>query len=365
MSYIKKRQLKFYLLIVLFIIVNSTQAQITNSAIFIKGGKNDAVKIISAYILPIERTLCFNGANNNMLVFKNQNNKELNIGLGLDITTSYINNNDNTFDINNLYLDNFEAKNPDKTIAQTYSGNENTITIQTKDKYRIPSTSYPFYSEKPILSLDSPKGKNKTNIPFPLLHLFAEKSGNLIELKLIPPFKIENSTIGLFDIGINIQHNLETSLKFLSDFFVDVYVSGGYNYNRIINYLNIKPNEDAITFSDQSENGPYDNQEFHIVSKSIPLRINFIKSFNKISIFASGAYNAMNSLVKMTGKYPVYKTDPTNQFQIIINDIEYTRDFNKFSLDTGINYQSKNFIIGLKYTHSYYKNIDLSIGYIL
>nr|MDA3781330.1 hypothetical protein [Bacteroidales bacterium] len=61
--------------------------------------------------------------------------------------------------------------------------------------------------------------------------------------------------------------------------------------------------------------------------------------------------------------------DPTNPFHIIINDIdypfEYTRDFNKFSLDTGINYQSKNFIIGLKYTHSYYKNIDLSIGYIL
>lgn len=359
----------FTLLTLIFLLSTSlcTHAQITSSTNFIKGGENDAIKIISAYLMPIERALCFNGANNNMQIFNT--NSEIQIGIGLNLTASFINSKDFTYDVNDLNLEAFEAANPNNTIAQTFAGNDNTIVLQTQDKYKVPTTTYPFYSEKPILSLNSPDGKSQTSIPFPLIHLFAEKQGNLVELKLLPPFLIDNSTVGLFNIGINIQHNLKTSLEFMSDFWADVYISGGFNYNRIIYYLDIKPNEQALTFSTQSDNGPYDDQKLHIRAKSLPIKISFVKTYNNFSFFASTAYNAMFSLVKMTGKYPVYTTDPSNQFQIISTDIadpfEYTQTFNKFSLDIGVNYQKNRIISGLKYTHSYYKNINLSFAFIL
>jgi len=59
-----------YLLILVFLAYGQSYAQISSSANFIKGGNDDAVKIISAYLLPVERAMCFNGANNNMLLFK-------------------------------------------------------------------------------------------------------------------------------------------------------------------------------------------------------------------------------------------------------------------------------------------------------
>ena len=358
-----------FAIIYVFFFSNVIHAQVFNSANFIKGGKDDAIKVISAYILPIERVLCYTGANSNMMIIDNSNSSDVRIGLGFNVTSLNINSNDFSFDINDLKLTEFEAANPQNTIAQTISGNESTIIIQSKDKYLLPSMSYPFYTQKPILSLNSPAGKNITNLLMPQFNLFAEKDGNLIELKLLPPIKIDNSTIGIFNIGINFQHNLKTSLPFLSDFLLDVYLSGGYNFNRIIYFLNILPNEQALTFSSQSDNGPYIDQEIHIQARSIPLNLSLIKRFNSISIFASGGYNIMSSYVSMIGKYPVYATDPTNQYQIISKDIEdpfeYSNDFNKFSINAGINYQNQHISLELKYTYSYYRSLNLAIAYIL
>ena len=219
-------KIKFFLINLFVLIVTGTvDAQIISSANFIKGGKSDAEKIISAYLLPVERALGFNSANNNMLIFKHRNNTKFRFGIGFDLTTSFINRDDFTYNVNNINLEKFEPANPQQFIAQTFAGNENTIVLQTKDKFRVPSSRYPFYTNKPILTLNTPKGKNQTNIPFPLLHLFAEKKGNLVDLKILPAFKIENSTIGLFNVGINLQHNLETSLKILSEMWFDVYLS--------------------------------------------------------------------------------------------------------------------------------------------
>jgi len=247
-------------------------------------------------------------------------------------------------------------------------GDESTIVLQTKDKYRVPTSSYPFYTEKPILTLNSPEGNNTASISFPVFNMFIEKQGNLIDVKILPPLKISSMSLGLFNIGVNLQHNLETSLKFMSDFWFDVYISGGYNYNKISYYLDIKPDEDALTFSPSSDKGPYDNQVILIHSVSIPFKLFIVKQLNNFSFALGSGYNLTNSKVEMIGKYPVYQTDPSNTLQIIVTDIEdpfqYTRDFNKISLDIGVNYRIKHFSAGLKYTYSYYKNIDLSLGFL-
>lgn len=356
------------LLFLLFAVFSQSSAQITSSANFIKAGKDDAVKIISAYLLPVERALCFNGANNNMFLLKSSKTSDFRFGLGFNLTTSFINADDYTYDVNKLNLEEFEVQDPNNTIAQTFAGNENTIILETKDKYRIPSSIYPFYEQKPILSLNSPKGKDKTNIPFPVLNLFVEKQGSLIDIKILPPLKIPAYSLKVFNIGVNVQHNLETSLKFISEFSFDLYISGAYNYNKITYYLDVKPNENSLTFSPTGDNGPYDNQEFQIHSRSIPLRLIIVKQISNFSFLFGGGYNITNSKDMMLGKYPVYSSDPSNNFQIIVDDIEdpfqYTNQFNKFSFDAGVNYHVNHFFSSLKYTYSYYKNVDLTCGYV-
>ncbi len=356
-------------LILVFFGYGQLFSQISSVGNFIKGGKEDAVKIISAYLLPVEKGMCFNGTNNDMILFKSNAASNLNFGLSFNLTASLVSSDDYTYDVSDLNLTEFEAKDPNKTIAQTISGNESTIELQTKDKYRVPSNTYPFYTEKPILTLNSPKGKNNTTIPFPVLNMFLEKQGNLLNIKMLPPLKISSKSLGLFNIGINLQHNLETSLRFMSDFWLDIYISGGYNYNRITYYIDIKPNENSLTFSPTSDNGPYDNQELRIHTVSIPFRLILVKQLQNFSFALGSGYNITNSKVDMVGKYPIYSTDPTNNFQVIVEDIEdpfqYTRDFNRISLDFGVYYKHKKFFTGIKYTYSYYKNIDLSLGFLL
>lgn len=345
------------------------KAQVSNSANFIKGGESDVVKIVSAYLMPVEQAVLFNGANNNMLMFKHKNNDNFNYGLGIDLTASFVNSNDYTYDVNELNLEGFEVANPNNTIAQTASGSEETIVLQTKDKYKIPSFSYPFYTNQAILSLNSPKGTSSSYIPYALIHLFVEKNGNLINVKVLPPIKINDNAIGLFNMGIYVQHNLETSIAFLKDFPIDLYVSGGFNYNRIIMYLDIKPDEEGLTFSTDIDNESYDNQELQMHSKSIPIRLIVLKPYNDFSFFVSAGYNMLNSLVRMLGNYPIYSSDPSNQFNIVAFDVkdpfEYSRGFNNFSATAGVNYRTNHLNITLSFNYSYYKNVAFSIAYIL
>lgn len=357
-----------YLMIFVLLVYGQTSAQISSSANFIKGGKDDAVKIISAYLLPVEKALSCNGANNNIQLFKSNKTPDFNFGISLNLTSSFVNSNDYTYDVNKLNLTAFETQSPNKTIAQTVAGNENTIVLQTKIKYRIPDLNYPFYKEIPILTLNSPKGTNSSVIPFAILNIFIEKQGNLIDIKVLPPIKISSKSLGLFNIGVNLQHNVATSLKFMSDLWFDLYLSGGYNYNRFTYYLDIKPNESSLTFSPLSDKGPYDNQKILVHSVNIPFRLIVVKQLKNFSFALGGGYNITNSKVEMVGKFPVYKSDPTNTFQVIAADIndpfQYTRDFNEISFDIGVNYRLNHFVSGLKYTYADYKNLDLSLGFL-
>lgn len=357
------------ILIVFLLVFGKVNAQISSSANFIKGAGNDALKMVSAYLLPYEKAISLNGANNNMLLFKGSNQSDLQFGVGFDFTSSFIKSDDFTFNVNDLDLETFEPANPTQVNAQTIAGDESTITLQTKAKYRVPSFSYPFYVEKPILTLNSPKGTGKTSIPFARFHFFAEKEGNLVEFKILPPMNIQGGSIGIFDVGFNLQHNLETSIESLSELWFDIYISAGYNYNRIVYYLDIKPDDQGLTFSAESDNGPYDNQGIQVHSTSIPISLRIAKQMGDFTFSGGSTLNIANSKVRMAGIYPVYLSDPLNLFKVVIRDVEnpfeYKRSFNKLAFDASISYRTKHISAGFRYTKSYYSNITLALGYLI
>lgn len=344
-------------------------AQMSMGPQYVKGSVDDAVKIIQAYALPVEKSLALNTAGNSLMPYVLQDDQELKMGIGLTSSVSFVSSADLTYDVLDLHLTEFEPADPNRTIAQTYSGSSSTISLQTKQKYYVPSTSFPFYSTRPVLTLQSPEGYGVRMMPYAALHLFGTAHGSLLDLKFIPPVKYSPRNVGLFNISLQVQYNLNSLVKSLDQTGLKFYLSGGYGYNRVSNYLDVKPDEAWLTFSPSGDKGPYDNQELQLQSVSIPLRVNLFKTVGPVAFMVGGGYNLLDSKVSLKGNYPIYSADPTNHFQIIINDLSdpfsYSRSFNHYALDAGVNYATGRINLGLRYSYSSYSNVDISFGFTL
>lgn len=341
-------------------------SQVANTTNFIKGGTSDAIKIISTYINPIEKAIAYNGTNNHLNIYDSKKEDKFRFGLGINVSAAFINSKDNTYDINELNLSEFEASDPTKTVAQTFSGSENSVPLRTKDSYLVTTTNFPFYESKPILELDSPEGTSIQQIPFTSINGFVEKNGNQLEVRFLPTLTINSADLKVFGFGVSLQHNLGTLIKPLAESWLDIYLSGGYQLNKATYLIDIQPNESLINFASLSANGPYDNQELILTTTSIPLQINFVKTFNHFSFSLGGGYNLMKSDTRLVGNYPVYASDASDNFQVIVTDIkdpfQYQNQFNKMSLNAGLNFQSKHFVVGFVYNYSYYQTMNLNLA---
>lgn len=345
-----------------------TFSQVASTTNFIKGGTSDAVKVIAAYINPLEKAIAYNGSNNRLVIYDNKEVDKLRFGLGINISAAFINSNDNTYNVNDLNLQEFEPSDASRTIAQTFSGTESSILLRTKDSYLAATTSYPFYESRPILELDSPEGTTIQQIPLATINGLVEKNGNQLELRFLPTLTINQANLKVFGFGGTLQHNLGTLIKPLSDSWLDIYIVAGFQLNRLSYQLDIQPNEASINFASLTANGPYTGQELILTTQSIPLSINFVKTAKHFSFSLGGAYNLMNSDVRMVGKYPVYASDPSNTLQVIVTDItdpfQYQNNFNKLAFNAGVSFQSKYVVLGLNYAYSYYQTLNLNLGFL-
>jgi hypothetical protein len=70
-------------------------------------------------------------------------------------------------------------------------------------------------------------------------------------------------------------------------------------------------------------NSEYDHQDFHNYSTAMPLQVLLSKSFEGgVIIFAGGREGSIAiSNTAMTGTYPIYKSDPTHTFNLVVNKI--------------------------------------------
>lgn len=331
----------------------------------IKAGKNDAQKIISAYLLPVEKGLAYDGALHDYGVFHPRSTRKFSFGIGFDVAASAAHPADRTYDVQNLQLEMLEAVNPNQTIAQTYSGSITSIELQTKQKYRVPSTSAPFYQEKPLLTLDTPMGEDKPAVPFPVLFGYVQAGKSLASLNYLPFMKIKKGTVGVEQVGLGFKRIVfgEERGKMY------VMLATGLQWNTVTYFLQIKPDEANLTFSYPDEQGPYDDQRLVVKTQSIPIRLNVVQKVGKVRVLAGGGYGVMKSDTRLIGRYPIYATDPANLFQVVVSDIvdpiQYERSINRAFADLGVLYHHKRFYGALRYAYSQYQNVDFSVGFML
>jgi len=356
------------LIIAGLIMSNIISAQILSSTKTVKGSVNDGMLLTKAYLTPFERGIGSAGSNGFVSFSKSEKTISFNVCVNFVGAITPIN--ERTYNVNTLGLQEIKASDPNNSIAQTISGNESSIQLETVETYRAIENegnfwNPPTYVEKPIASFDSPEGSGSSYIALPFINAGIYTFGTHINFRILPKLQIADNKADVFSVGGNIQHNLKQFISPLKDFSVDFNFLIGFQKTYFNYYLDVKPDETRFEIKMQ-DNGPYDNQVLKINTTSIPFQFIVSKDYKGFNVYGSIGYNITNSNVSLIGKYPIYYSDPTNTMQILVEDIvdpfSYSQSHNEIRFDVGLQYQISIAKIIASYTFAKYNAFNLGLG---
>lgn len=355
--------IKPFLIVALAALVSGAHGQIIQSTRFAKGSISDGEKILMAYLLPLERS--FNAISGSGFVDfqRNKENERFVFSFGVQLVGALTPASDRTYNINDLQLSEFGVANPSNVVAQTFAGNSNTVELATNASYKAPSTSFPFYTNKPLLKLNSPEGAGTALLGLGFLTAAVYSKGTEISLRIMPPFRVPKTDAIVYSAGGSLQVELNTLLKSMHSMPVKIIALIGLQYTRLRLDPGLAPESSRTEISLQSDNGPYDNQEFNISSRAIPLELIFQKSLENFVVYAGAGFNFSKSRTALEGNIPLYQTDPTNTLSIIVEDIEnpvaYARQNNTAQMNLGLKYFRNSFGLNAGFNISKYQSFYL------
>lgn len=349
-----KIQISLIFSVLSFLNVNG---QIIQSLQPFKGSINDGSKLMQAYLLPLEKS--FNAFNHSGLIQLSPKNDKTKYTF--KIFFQFMNNaitpqSDKQYDVNNLQLEEFKPSNPNKTIAQTFTGNENTIQLESKTTYRSPSTIFPFYTDKPILTFNTPKGMMNT-MSFAAIGFGISNQSISFVIRSLPPLSLPGIDGKISLWGVAAQTKINKLFSKLESLPFDLMLTGGFE--RIL--LSVNPN-----LKPENSNNEEYNQEFFIKTNSIPIQIGISKNLtNRLGAFLSGGYNFAQSFTGLVGTYPLYKSDPTHNYNLTIDKIhdpiKFSRNNSNVFLNIGIGYYFKRVGFSGDFLLAKYKSISFKI----
>ncbi len=327
--------------IIIFVFISTTYAytQVLTSTHFIQASIKDGEKLTKAYLSPLEHAMAF--ANSDGNINFTISDKKFAFNFGFSISSISTIGKDKTFDVNAIGLSEIEPSNPNKTIAQTFFGEETSIAMQTKSTYYSPVLPLG-YTEKPIAEVQTAKGSGINLLPLPILNMSVYAYGTHLSFSGLAKINIPETNGNIYSIGFSLQHNLGEFIKPLADLPVDISILVGYQKTKLSYFLDIKPDETNTELNLQN-NGPYDNQILTINTYAIPIELIISKELKGFNFYAFTGYSIQNSSVELKGNYPLFVADPTSTFKILVEDVtdpfNYTQSFNELKGGLGITYQ--------------------------
>jgi len=354
---------KSFVTISLLAFVFILHGQIIQSTQFVKGSISDGEKMLGAYLLPLERS--FNVIGGSGLVQFHQNNRQrkVNYSFGLQFVGAIAPESDKQFDVNELDLSEFEPNDATKTSTPTFAGNGDIIQLGTRASYKTPTSTFPFYASKPILTLDSPEGMGSSLLTLANLTASICSKSWQLTVRAMPPIKVPNADGRIYSAGAAIQTEINTLFDALQKFPVGITFLTGLQYTKLSLDPGLAPDPSKTEISLQADNGPYDNQKFNVISRAIPFELYFNKQVKSFLIYAGAGFIIAKTTTELKGNIPLYQTDPTNTFQIIIEDFEdpisYSRQSNSLQANIGVKYFYKSFGINTGFYFSKYQSFYL------
>ncbi|WP_423127829.1 DUF6588 family protein [Gaoshiqia sp. Z1-71] len=261
---------------------------------WLKFGKDDAGKLIEAYVNPYANALGI-GLNNSWYNTA-ETHKILGFDLAFTISAVQIPKSDQTFDVNSLNLTNARVATGYSNIAATAAGNEKG------------GTQLDIYSnDTKISSFKTPGGSELDLVPIPMIQLGV---GILPHTELIgryvPTIKFDvdddRAKIGL--VGVGLKHNFKEWIPVVKHLPFDASVFAGYTQI---------DGESGLTFSYENYGLPNpigyvpdENQRADVKTKAMKYGLILSKKVAVLTFFAGVSHNTSKSTIDLLGKYPVF-----------------------------------------------------------
>ena len=355
---------KIYLLLLLTSVFVQIKAQ--DYDIILGGTVSDVETYMQYYLAPLERGLG-HAAGSGVIKFSNTKHKVA-FTFGIDLSASITPKSQRSFDINAIGFNELKASEPDNSFAQSISGSQESIGLETKQTYLKPTATYPFYKEVPLSEFDSPEGSGYAFSPLPTISAGFYGAGTHLSFRFLPTIK-PSEDMSVFSYGVNLQHNLDRFISPMKEWPVQISIAGGYHYSQLIEYLDVQPDKTKFGLELNSDNGPYDDQKATLDVVSIPFQVVVYHDFNGLTVYGGPGYTYTQSDFTLSGNFPVYAKDPFDNFKVTVKDIrdpfDYSRTYSSFRFDVGINYQIGFAKFKASYTIAKYQTIYIGLGFII
>jgi len=386
----KKLNILFILIFLEFFA--NAQVDLTHTGSLIQGGVRDGVKLVTAYITPLNRSLMV-GMNNteySPLWFKDE--KRFSISLRTSIIA--IPDIDKTFNVNNLHLEKItvDPNDPASPWAQTVFGDTTVITLVSRDSTIdsnnniIPGDNdngddnggddgggLPFgrsiktingIDSIPVFTLHSIPGSGIGMMPIPYLNISYKLNFGTISAGVLP--YVSDSLIAVLG-SISWTQGLTSLIPSFRDKPFQVSVMAGYYHFYVKALMNIKPEGVSVPLTlNGKTTGPYDTQRLLINFSSFYTSVYASYRIKKITFWAGLGYNKGFSHIQIVGNYPVYASDPSGTASVVAEDVTDPMDesdsYARTKADFGIRLDIKRWYIQANYTLASYGGFGTTLG---
>lgn len=280
----------------IFIMHNATvSAQIDGE--FLKGGINDGMKLIEAFMAPWIKAFGagFSGGWYNTAKTHSPGGFDITLTLSVGMVPQSA----TTFDVNSIDFDRITLVDPNSpTIASTIAGPANPGPMMN-----LVSASAPFIE---LIRFESPKGLGVKIAPVPMVQVgIGLPLGSEIVCRFLPKIEYDDGSVGMWGIGL--KHSIMQYIPGNKLMPFDVSLFGGYT--RLIGKYPISIQPDNYTYYTS-----YDYQDFSrqfIAGEIEGWNASAIASFNLpvISFYGGLGYTGSKAVVDINGNIPLPEVD--------------------------------------------------------
>ncbi len=297
---------------------------------FLKGGKDDASKLIKAYLEPYAFALG-DGLNNGWYNSA-ETHKIFGFDLSVNVSAIQIPEDAKSFNINSLGLVNMKVA----------SGNGIAPTVAGKDE-QGPLVQVNDSQGKSMLQFNTPEGLGLDIVPVPMAQIgFGLLPHTDVIGRFVPEMKYDNSgdemKLGFWGAGV--KHNFLEWMPFLKNLPFDAAIFGSYSEVNAQSELSFTaadygsdPNI-SVTFTNA------DNQFLKVKTTTSKYGLVLSKKLGVITFFGGVGQSTSESTIDLVGKYPIVTSNQSGGLVItnesaLIDPIALQFKTENISLDAG------------------------------
>ena len=350
---------KIVLVLALSISFSVFSQQVINSGSLIKLGEDEGAKLIEAYVTPINKAIVYGLSDVTYTKIKKDQKRRL--LLSLKMAYVMVPESDLTFDVTKIGLKYFEPEDPNKTIAQSIFGDSlKYITLVSKEKN---------LSGEPLIKFNTPGGGQSDALPLPFAGATYRLKYTNLSVNFIPYISVPDSDLKIGMFGLSLQQDLAMFIKALQDKPLGISIQGGGAALYGGASLDVTPGGVTLPVTvSGSQAGPYDDQRVNIyyLSFNVGAYVDYTLK-NRITFFAGYGLNTGKSRIQVSGRYPIYKSDPLNTTSVVAEDVvdplDISNSFSRTKIEFGARVDFDRYYIQVNYNMADYGGLGINLGY--